>query len=71
MLNTELFRYVVDGKGIKYCFIAKELGISQQALNSKMNNKREFTANEIGTLCELLHIDDVTQLKNIFFYKER
>lgn len=69
MLNSELFRETVENHGMKYKFIAKELGISAQSLNSKMSNKREFTANEIGTLCELLRIKDYEQIKMIFFAK--
>lgn len=70
MLNTILFREAVENRGIKYNFIANQLGISKQALNSKMNNKREFTANEIGVLCDLLQIRNYEKMKMIFFTKE-
>lgn len=47
-------------------FVAKELGITYQALLNKLNNKREFTYGEIISLGRLLHLKG-KEVNKIFF----
>jgi transcriptional regulator with XRE-family HTH domain len=46
--------------------IADKLGISYQSLSDKVNNKVEFKASEIETLCKILNI----QVKEPYFFSE-
>ena len=43
MINTELLLEKLNKSGFTMTFVAKELGITYQALLDKVNNKREFT----------------------------
>lgn len=45
--------------------LSKKMGISCQALNSKINNKSEFTAKEIYKISEILQI---TSEKDAYFF---
>lgn len=67
MTNTELLRKRIDESGYKLRYIAKQVGITYQALLNKMNNETEFKAGEINVMCELLHITDMQEMKAIFF----
>lgn len=55
-------KYVTQGA------FAKELGISSVSLSAKLNNRIEFTQNEMGRCCELLEIPK--DYIPIFFYSK-
>ena len=67
MTNTEELRGLIESKGFKYGFIAEYLGITYQSLLNKMENVREFKANEVHRLCKLLDIDTFEEQERIFF----
>lgn len=46
--------------------VAKQLGMSAQTFNYKLNNRIEFKASEIERLCKLLNITD----KDSYFFCE-
>ena len=56
MTNTKLLEQYIEDSGFKKGFIAKQLGITAYGFSLKVNNKSEFKANEIATLCKLLKI---------------
>ena len=66
MTNTELLQEKLNNSGYKMTFVAKELGITYQALLNKLNNKREFTYGEIISLGQLLHLKG-KEVNKIFF----
>lgn len=66
MTNTELLQEKLNNSGYKMTFVAKELGITYQALLNKLNNKREFTYGEIISLGRLLHLKG-KEVNKIFF----
>lgn len=66
MINTELLQEKLNKSGFTMTFVAKELGISYQALLDKVNNKREFTYGEIISLGILLHLTGA-EVDQIFF----
>lgn len=66
MINTELLQEKLNKSGFTMTFVAKELGITYQALLNKLNNKREFTAGEIISLGWLLHLTGA-EVDRIFF----
>lgn len=47
--------------------MAKELGITEQSLNAKMNSRSQFTLKEVVEIVSILDIDDPVE---IFFNKE-
>lgn len=66
MINTELLQEKLNKSSFRMTFVAKELGITYQALLNKLNNKCEFTAGEITTLGILLHLTGA-EVDRIFF----
>lgn len=58
MTDTNKLRSIIVGKGMTQGFVADKLGISHQSFSYKVNNKVEFKASEIETLCSLLEIKD-------------
>ena len=68
MTNTELLERKISDSGYKKSYIAKAIGLkSVFGLSNKINNKTEFKASEINTLCELLKIESVEEKERIFF----
>lgn len=66
MINTELLQEKLNKSSFRMTFVAKELGITYQALLNKLNNKREFTYGEIISLGRLLHLTGA-EVDRIFF----
>ena len=66
LTNTLKLRALMLEKGFTQGQLAKLLEISEQSLNYKINNKREFKASEIKTLVNLLHIP-MEEVDRIFF----
>lgn len=62
MPNTLKLRALMLEKGYTQGQLAKLLGISEQSMNYKINNKREFKAKEIKAIIELLGINDVKEI---------
>lgn len=67
MTNTQLLKDVIDKSGLKYGFIAKEIGLSRYGLKKKIENDSSFKAEEIQKLCAILHIDNYEEREKIFF----
>ena len=67
MTNTELLKAVIAKSGLKLQHLAEVLGISRQALNKKIENKTQFKAGEIKSLCDVLGIESVSDKERIFF----
>ena len=68
MTNTSLLEEYIKKSGYKKTFLADSLGISRYGFACKCNNKGEFRASEIDTLCKLLSIN-VKDRMAIFFAK--
>ena len=68
MTNKILLEEYIEKSGYKKSFIAKQLGITSYGFMLKVNNKHEFKATEIETLCTLLKIG-VAERMAIFFAK--
>lgn len=67
MTNTNKLNAIIEREGRSKKWIAEKLGISYGALWNKINNKREFTFEEIVILCDILHIDTLEEREVIFF----
>ena len=57
MTNTALLEQYIEKSGYKKSFIAKQLGLTRYGFTLKVNNKSEFKASEMTTLCKLLKIN--------------
>ena len=64
MTNTRLLNAEIIKSGLTRDEIAHKLGLSLNSLGKKINNKVEFKASEIYTLCEVLLITN----KDIIFF---
>ncbi|WP_148464864.1 helix-turn-helix domain-containing protein [Peptoniphilus harei] len=67
MINTKELNAIIDSSGLKRGFISRKVGITRAALYNKINNKTEFTANEIAKICSVLNINDSDKKNEIFF----
>lgn len=68
MTNTSLLEEYIEKSGYKKNFIINSLGISRYGFALKCNNKAEFKASEIETLCNILKISTKDRMA-IFFAK--
>lgn len=66
MTNTELLRQKIEESGYKMRFLAEKIGVTYQGFLYKVNNRSEFKASEIKTLCLLLSLSD-KEREAIFF----
>lgn len=70
MTNTFLLQKAIERSGMKIGAILQRMNIqSYSTLKAKIENRREFTASEIATLSEILHLDK-NQMEEIFFAKD-
>ncbi len=67
MTNTYLLREKISSLGLKYNFIAEQVGLTVQSLQRKIENLSEFKASEIQIMCRILRIDDSNEKEDIFF----
>jgi hypothetical protein len=66
MTNAERLKECIKEKGLKYNYIAKQIGLSYYGLQKKINNKTEFKVSEMEAICLILGIDDIEK-RAIFF----
>jgi|GEM_PF-979089 len=57
MVNEKLLKAKIIEIGIERKKLAELLGISPTSLNYKLNNKKQFKANEIFALSKILSIE--------------
>ena len=67
MTNKTLLNKYIEESGIKKGKIAATLGITRTALWQKANNKRDFKASEIKTLCDMIGVESLQEKEQIFF----
>lgn len=68
MTNTTLLEDYIKRSGYKKSYIAEQLNLTPYGLNLKINNKSEFKASEMATLCQILKIN-AKDKDAIFFAK--
>lgn len=64
-MNKAMFDSKVSSRGLKYGFIARSLGISEQALTKKRHGTIPFKVCEIKTLKSMLELTD-KEISDIF-----
>lgn len=65
MTDSMKLRNIVESSGLKKTFIAKELGLSYQGYLNKESGRRQFNANEIKALKNLLQLTN-KEISDIF-----
>jgi hypothetical protein len=69
MINSAKLREIIKKKGLKYGFIANELGITCYSLKKKIDNETDFKMSEVQELCNILKVNNKL-LKEIFLYNQ-
>lgn len=67
MTNKELLEKAIKAKGVKKAFLAEKIGLSPAGFCNCLNNRAEFKASQINTLCEILGIENLAEKEAIFF----
>lgn len=67
MVNTRMLNELIDASGLKREYIAQRVGISRQALYSKIQGETQFTIKEVAVLSEVLGIKRLSDRDRIFF----
>lgn len=67
MTNKEMLEQAIRDKGLKKSFLAEKIGLTPAGFYNCLNNRAEFKASQINTLCELLGIEDLQTKEAIFF----
>lgn len=70
MTDTKELNRLIHESGLTKSYIANKLGISLYSFQLKRENKRQFTAEQIKILCELLDIRSLKEKERIFFATE-
>ena len=69
MTNSAELRARIDSLGLRYNYLAQQLGLTPYGLALKINNTNEFKISEVARLCELLNIKSLKERDRIFFAK--
>lgn len=67
MTNTALLEQAIKDSGLKKAFLAEKVGLTPAGFYNCVNNKAEFKASQINTLCDVLGIESLEQKEAIFF----
>lgn len=70
MTDTKKLQECIKKSGLKQKYIASCLGLTSYGFALKRDNKNEFTASEIDSLCTLLNITSLRERSAIFFAKK-
>ena len=57
-------------RGITQEQLAQEIGVNEATLNSKLNNKFNFKANEMDAICRVLDIPNIEIGEYFFLHQE-
>lgn len=67
MTNSKALRDLVRSRGLKFKYIASQMGITPYCLANKIDNKSDFKAGEIIAFCSAVGGINVDQQMRIFF----
>ena len=67
MTDTARLNDAIKKKGLKKGYLAERIGLTRQGFSNCLNNRAEFKASQIQTLCEELDIKDPAERTAIFF----
>lgn len=64
--SAQMLQEKINASGLKKNFILKQLHLSYQGFDNKMYGRREWTAREVTTLCDILNITSPEERQAIF-----
>lgn len=67
MTNSKALRDLVRSRGLKFKYIASQMGITPYCLANKIDNKSDFKAGEIIAFCSAVGGISAEQQMRIFF----
>lgn len=67
MTDTLKLRERIMQSGLKYKYIAEQMGLTRYGLMQKINNQYDFKSSEIAMLCDILRIESLEEKERIFF----
>lgn len=67
MVNTNLLKGKIVSAGLCLRELAIAINMGLTTLSAKVNGKREFTAEEIVSICKILGISSRDEMCDIFF----
>lgn len=67
MTNTKKLEDIIQKSGYKKAYLAEKIGLTPAGFCNCLNNRAEFRASQIATLCDLLGIHDWELKEAIFF----
>lgn len=67
VFDYQELRGAIIGKYGSYSKFAEQLGISENCLSRKLNNKNAFTSYEMSKICELLGVSTAKNVAKLFF----
>ena len=67
MTDTQKLKDIISMSGLKYKFLAESLSLTPYGLMNKIENRTEFKASEILTLCNILGITSLKDKEKLFF----
>ncbi|MHA9740238.1 hypothetical protein [Robinsoniella peoriensis] len=67
MTDTLKLRERIMQSGLKYKYIAEQMGLTRYGLMQKINNQYDFKSSEIAMLCDILRIESLEEKEKIFF----
>ncbi len=65
-MNVNKLKAAIVESGYTQVSLAKELGVSKNTINAKINGKSRLFVDEACAICELLNISDDKQKASIF-----
>lgn len=66
MTDTKMLRDKINDRGLKYSFVAEQLGLTAYGFQRKVENDSEFKASEIQRLYILLDLSE--EERNAIFF---
>ena len=69
MTNTKMLREAIKSKGLKYNYVADQLGITPYALQKKIDNENDFWAREIHVMTVVLGLSRKERDDNFFAHE--
>lgn len=67
MTRTKVLKQRIKDSGVKYIFLANQLGLTYCGFKKKIDNQSKFDVCEVKKLCELLNITSLKERDYIFF----
>lgn len=66
MLDRNKFKGAVARAGMTQNALAKEMGISNNTISSRVTGKSSFSVEEVDSICKILKIEDAEEKAEIF-----